>query len=245
MECAPYLASPDAQRHLADIAAAQKSVAQSSLGTPIRNANDKPTPGFAVNRRGPNSKRRSDAIHAPRPPPAQRDLPPPQPSLISYLLSTNRPAFAKATQQPFLSHAGCGTLSAPALAQWMAQDGHKARSHIQFVGGLIAKIRLPMGVNPHVHPLYRTLDLLISAVNNIRREMGFFENTASKYGIQIPLDPPSPVTRSYIDLFSSATTPSTSLLEGMVLLWMTGHVSKGSRRLCCKCQNSSSRLGMP
>lgn len=88
-----------------------------------------------------------------------------------------------------------------------------------------------MGVNPHVHPLYRTLDLLISAVNNIRREMGFFENTASKYGITIPLDPPSPATRAYIDLFSSATTPSTSLLEGMVLLWMTGHVSEGSHKL--------------
>lgn len=76
--------------------------------------------------------------------------------------------------------------------------------------------------------MYRTLDLLISALNNIRREMSFFEITATKYGIQLSDDPPSHITRAYIDLFNSVSSPGASLLEGMVVLWATEHVSHTS-----------------
>jgi thiaminase len=107
----------------------------------------------------------------------------------------------------------------------MVQDGHYTRGYIQFIGALIAKIRLPSVANSQFHPMYRTMDLLISALNNIRREMSFFEITASKYHIQLIDDPPNYITRSYLDLFTGVSSPSSSLLEGMVVLWATEHVS--------------------
>lgn len=64
----------------------------------------------------------------------------------------------------------------------------------------------------------------VSALNNVRREMSFFEITATKYGIQLSPDPPSHITRAYIDMFNSVSTASSSLLEGMVVLWATEHV---------------------
>jgi thiaminase len=146
------------------------------------------------------------------------------PSLTNHLLSANQQIFTAATNQSFLSHAGCGTLSQAALAQWMNQDSHYTRAYIQFVGALIGKLRLPIVPNSQFHPVYRTLDLLISAINNIRREMGFFENTAMKYGIVLTDDPPNFITHAYMDLFQSASSPSATLLEGMVVLWATGHV---------------------
>ena len=72
--------------------------------------------------------------------------------------------------------------------------------------------------------MYRTMDLLISALNNMRREMQFFEITATKYGLAMPNEPPTPITRAMLDLFSSASSASASLLEGMVVLWGMEHV---------------------
>jgi hypothetical protein len=203
-----------------------------------------PNPNLQVHRRGPNQKRKEPPTLVPAParmppgPPAapsasmlhlhlhlhQQPQQPQQPSLTAHLLNTNADAFATATQQPFLSHAGCGTLGAAPLAQWMVQDGHYTRAYLQFIGTLIGKIRLPPASNSQFHPMYRTMDLLISAINNIRREMRFFEITATKYGIQLTEDPPNFITRSYIDLFASVSSPAASLLEGMVVLWATEHV---------------------
>jgi thiaminase len=190
-----------------------------------------PNPNLQVHRRGPNANKRTrDGIPIA---PATSNTPQrpsnggPQafvPSLTAHLLNNNAAVFAAGTQQPFLSHAGCGTLAAAPLAQWMVQDGHYTRGYIQFIGSLIAKIRLPSVPNSQFHPMYRTLDLLISALNNIRREMSFFEITATKYGIHLNDDPPTHITRAYVDLFNSVSSPGASLLEGMVVLWATEHV---------------------
>ena len=69
------------------------------------------------------------------------------------------------------------------------------------------------------------MDLLISALNNMRREMQFFEITATKYGLALGNEGPSPITRALQDLFVSASSSSASLLEGMIVLWGTEHVS--------------------
>jgi thiaminase len=189
-----------------------------------------PNPNLQVHRRGPNANKRTrDGIPIA---PATTTTPTRSnttqqfaPSLTAHLLNSNATAFNAGTQQPFLSHAGCGTLAAAPLAQWMVQDGHYTRGYIQFIGSLIAKIRLPSVPNSQFHPMYRTLDLLISALNNIRREMSFFEITATKYGILLNDDPPTHITRAYVDLFNSVSSPGASLLEGMVVLWATEHVS--------------------
>lgn len=189
----------------------------------------RPNPNLQVNRRGPN-KRTQDGHLKPNgramPPPVAPAPPAQAPSLANYLITRDPAAFAGATQQPFLSHAGCGTLSVGALGQWLAQDSHISRGYISFVGQLIGKIKLPAVQNTQLHPLYRTMDLLISALNNVRREMSFFEVTATKFNLQLPREDPNPITKAYLDLFVASSAPGASLLEGMVVLWATQHVRR-------------------
>ena len=158
------------------------------------------------------------------PPPVAPAPPALAPSLTNYLVTRDTAAFSGATQQSFLSHAGCGTLSASALGQWLAQDLHVSRGYISFIGQLIGKIKLPAVSNTQYNPLYRTMDLLISALNNVRREMSFFEVTATKFNLQLVRDEPNPITKAYLDLFVASSAPGVSLLEGMVVLWATQHV---------------------
>lgn len=223
-ECQAYLNSPDAQAHLTqtpDGASVDPNMANADNRGILNGTH--PNPNLQVHRRGPNqNKRNRDG----QPIIPQHVAPAPLvPSLTAHLLASNQAAFTQATQSPFLSHAGCGTLAAGPLSQWLVQDGHYARGYIRFIGQLLAKIRLPVVQNSQFHPMYRTMDLLISALNNIRREMSFFEITATKYGLQLNDEPPNHITRAYLDLFVAASSTSASLLEGMVVLWATEHVS--------------------
>ncbi|KAI2480512.1 TenA transcription activator [Pyrenophora tritici-repentis] len=223
-ECQPYLSSPEAQAHLL--------AQQQQNGTPVEQQNmaapgpsqilngQQPNPNLQVHRRGPNSKRPRDGQPIA---PNIAMAPNIAPSLTSHLLTICSGPFAQATQHPFLSHSGCGSIGVGPLMQWLVQDGHYERAFMRFVSQLLGKVRLPSTPNSQFHPMYRTMDLLISALNNMRREMQFFEITATKYGLVLPMDPPSPITRALIDMFVNATSPSASLLEGMVALWGTEH----------------------
>jgi hypothetical protein len=111
------------------------------------------------------------------------------------------------------------------LTQWLAQDAHISRAFVSFVGRLIGKMRLPDTAITMENTTFRTFDLLISTLNNVRREMSFFDTTASKWGLQVESEMPKPATKGFIDLLSSASSSSASLLEGLVLLWATEHVS--------------------
>lgn len=236
-ECQAYLATPEAQAHVQaqqqpppppppqqQEQHAQAGSTPSGPGTvsgPSQILNGQhPNPNLQVNRRGPHAKRTRDGqLIAPTPPGAPHYTP----SLTSHLLAICSPSFTQATQQPFLSHAGCGSLAIGPCSQWLAQDAHMARGYIRFIGQLLAKMRLPHAQNSQFHPMYRTMDLLISALNNTRREMQFFEITATKYGLVLGNEPPSPVTRALLDMFVSVSSTSASLLEGMVALWATQH----------------------
>ncbi|KAF2202046.1 heme oxygenase-like protein [Delitschia confertaspora ATCC 74209] len=226
-ECQAYLQSPDAQVHLQQVAQngdnANMDANTANNNTPrapsILNGQH-PNPNLQVHRRGPNTKRARDGQHiVPQMHMAHHIAP----SLTAHLLTVCSGPFTQATQQPFLSHAGCGSLAAGPLSQWLVQDGHYSRGYVRFIGQLLAKIRLPQTNNSQFHPMYRTMDLLISALNNMRREMSFFEITATKYGLVLSQDPPNAITRAYLDLFMSASSSSASLLEGMVVLWGTEH----------------------
>jgi hypothetical protein len=223
-DCQPYLASPEAQAHLLATQQQQNGapIDPNMVPGPSQILNGhQPNPNLQVHRRGPNSKRpRDDQPIAPNIAMAPNIAP----SLTSHLLTICSAPFTQATQSPFLSHAGCGSLAPGPLSQWLVQDSHYARGYIRFVGGLLAKIKLPQTQNSQFHPMYRTMDLLISALNNRRREMQFFEITATKYGLALGTEPPTQITRSLLDLFMSASSASASLLEGMVVLWGTEHV---------------------
>lgn len=226
-ECQAYLSSSDAQAHLLQTQQQQQqqqnapSMDPSMPPGPSQILNGQaPNPNLQVHRRGPNTKRTREGLSiAPNLPLAPHLAP----SLTAHLLAICATPFTNATQQPFLSHAGCGSLAAAPLSQWLVQDGHYARGYIRFVGQLLGKIRLPQTQNSQFHPMYRTMDLLISALNNMRREMQFFEITATKYGLALGTESPTPITRALLDLFMSASSSSASLLEGMVVLWGTEH----------------------
>ncbi|KAH7108666.1 hypothetical protein B0J11DRAFT_449552 [Dendryphion nanum] len=228
-ECQSYLASPEAQTFLnnqannnADNNPQQQidgNIPHVSAGSSILTGQH-PNPNLQVHRRGPNTKRARDGQPIAPHIQLQQNA---APSLTAHLLTVCQVPFTRATQQPFLSHAGCGSLAASPLSQWLVQDGHYARGYIRFVGQLLGKIRLPQTANSQFHPMFRTMDLLISALNNMRREMQFFEITATKYGLVLGQEPPTPITRALLDLFVSSSSPSASLLEGMVVLWGTEH----------------------
>ncbi|KAK4983827.1 hypothetical protein LTR50_006995 [Elasticomyces elasticus] len=255
-QCQLYLSSPDAIVAMNNVGAPASTPGQpqpaaslppsaSASSSSARLSNiytgQQPNPNLQIRRRGPNKRRRDGSVvqhgsHSMPPPP----LPPnpaaakPTPSLTNHLLTRDPTAFTRATQQPFLSQAGCGTLSATSLTQWLSQDSHMARGYISFVGALIAKTRLPYPLSTsrrtgiQFHVLYRTLDLLISALNNVRREMSFFEVTATKYRLVVQEEPPNAVTKGYLDLFVASGAPGASLLEGLVVLWATQHCYRTS-----------------
>ena len=227
LQCKDWIDSPDGQTAIAkgEIGPSmppQRGGPGGILGGGVAN------PHLSGVRRGQNPPLRPRQPYgAPITP--QRGMPPPgppkpAPSLANHLLSRDPDAVNSATQQAFLSHAGCGTISAHALAQWLAQDAHVSRAFVSFVGRLIGKMRLPETAITMENTTFRTFDLLISTLNNVRREMSFFDTTASKWGLQIEPQIPKPATRGFLDLLSSASSPSASLLEGLVLLWTTEHV---------------------
>ncbi|KAL6702786.1 hypothetical protein ACN47E_000922 [Coniothyrium glycines] len=239
-ECQSYLASPDAQNHI--MQSQQQQAGPPVDVTLVRGPSQilngqQPNPNLQVHRRGPNNKRPRDGQPIA---PSVQMAPHPAPSVTAHLLATCSAAFTQATQQPFLSHAGCGSLAAGPLSQWLVQDGHYARGYIRFVGQLLAKIRLPQTQNSQFHPMYRTMDLLISALNNMRREMQFFEITATKYGLALGNESPTPITRALLDLFVSASSSSASLLEGMIVLWGIEHCYRSAWQYASSFSNSLS-----
>ena len=165
-----------------------------------------------------------------------------KPSLITFLLGRNQEALQDATQRPFLSHAGCGTLSAVAVEQFLTQQNHISRAFPSFIGKMVGKIRLPTVDNPQedtewyvsvvvsrlkLHCLLiimtrfcrRAFDLLVSTLNNAKRELEFLRTTKEKYGLQSETEPPRHASKGLVGLMESAASPSASLLEGMIVLW--------------------------
>ncbi|PLB52808.1 heme oxygenase-like protein [Aspergillus steynii IBT 23096] len=160
--------------------------------------------------------------------------------LTQHLPTTTPQSLRRATTHPFLQRAGEGTLPKPLLAQWLSQDRLYAQSYIRFIGLLLSKIRIPSatpapGTPPQQSLEDRTAAILIDALVNIQRELGFFEATAAEYGLDLNARAdtaeegpgsdfgfgPNAITHAYIDLFLSAGSAGTSLLEGLVVLWAT------------------------
>ncbi|KAG0649967.1 putative transcription factor [Hyphodiscus hymeniophilus] len=150
-------------------------------------------------------------------------------SLTTHLLSsTSEPtgsnAFKNATQTPFLHHAGLGTLPKSTLSKWLAQDRLYAQAYIRFASLLLANVPLPSRVDPN-HVNEQLVDCLIGSIANVRRELKFFEDTASRYGLELEAEEVSEGVRRYRELFfgigEGIERGETGLLEGLVVLWGT------------------------
>ncbi|TKA39915.1 hypothetical protein B0A54_10266 [Friedmanniomyces endolithicus] len=217
--CQEFLSSTEGQQALANGDLVLTPAEVKPGGSDIwRGSAPNPNLAGVVHRRGPNKSRQSTGANATPARPAA-----PKPSLASHLVTKLSAALTEATQKSFLSHAGCGTLSAAALKQWLAQEIHISRALVPFVGSLIGKVRIPETSNLTSDPTYRAIDLLCSAVNNMKKELEFLESTKRKYDLRVDMEEPQPATQGFIDLLASASSPDSSLLEGLVILWATEH----------------------
>lgn len=164
--------------------------------------------------------------------------------LTSLLRITSKAAFEKATKHPFLEQAGKGELPKDKLSQWLAQDRLYAQAYIRFIGGLLSKVVLP-NYDPHSRPKpavaieQHVLDILVESLNNIHRELKFFDDVTLEYDLDVTAlsnqqsenqhagamyFEPLFITRAYIDLLMSAASPGVSLLEGLTVLYATEYV---------------------
>lgn len=163
-------------------------------------------------------------------------------SLSSYLLSTNKNQFTRATQSTFLSRAANGTLPKATISHWLANDRLYMLGYIKLTGHLLRILQLSSKPTPSKDAgsiEVRLLDWLVDALVNIRREERFFMDVAERYGLNVDLTEGDGVTvkderkikglKRYEKLFGSLTTGTfdeTTLpwLEGLVLFWGTEKV---------------------
>ena len=165
--------------------------------------------------------------------------------LTSHLLQLDPGGLKKATEHPFLSQAGNGTLPTDTLRSWLAQDAHYARGYVKFVAGLLTHLDLPSricasGQDPQLEGAHvsnntslnwRVLDLLVGALANVKRELEFFEATSRRYELNIESSPGFEAlnldTAAYVDHFESIAKGKgpQMLLRGLVTLWATEYVS--------------------
>jgi thiaminase len=145
-------------------------------------------------------------------------------SLAEYFTALNPEVFKEATETPFLEKAGSGTLSKETLEEWLAQDRLYAQAYLRFGLLLAANIPLPATVSPN-HINERLLSLVLEAVNNIRQELKFFEDVASRYGLNLEAEVVSAGVQSYRALFQDIgegiEKDTHGVLAGVVLLWAT------------------------
>jgi thiaminase len=136
-----------------------------------------------------------------------------------------------ATRAPFLVAAGTGNLSKALLSRWLSQDRLYAQAYIGFIGALISRVDLPYAYieDKQSSLRWRIVNMLSSCLENIHRELKFFEDVAKRYDLMLDY-PPRPdvyftadnAAKQYIELFRAFwTDPTMTLLEGLVILWAT------------------------
>ncbi|EGO03851.1 hypothetical protein SERLA73DRAFT_175532 [Serpula lacrymans var. lacrymans S7.3] len=153
-------------------------------------------------------------------------------SLASHLssLSTPRP-YSAATEHAFLTAAGDLSLPRSRLALWLAQDRiYAAHAYPRFIGLLIAKIPFDSaahvgagdkieGQNRHI------LKLLVASLENVVREVGFFDDIAKQWNLEIGtvggegrVWVERKATRDYTAEMARVASLG-SLEDGLVFLW--------------------------
>ena len=145
------------------------------------------------------------------------------PSLTSHLLHLDENALKEATNHPFLEAAATSTLPLEQLKSWLGQDRLYQMSYINFIGVMLSNIGVPHGSDRESSLEWRTVDLLIDCLTNIRQEIKLFEDTAQAEGWleDICGVEPSIQTRAYQDLFAGATARGRPLIVGLTVLWAT------------------------
>ncbi|CAF3608540.1 unnamed protein product, partial [Fusarium graminearum] len=116
----------------------------------------------------------------------------------TYTHDQSEDLLTNAVQHSFLAYVGSGSLSENDFNQWLAQIGYISRSLVPFTIALIGKIRIPETENLEHNSTFRCLDLLCSAITNMKKELGFLEATKREYGLEVGLDELRLATKSFI-----------------------------------------------
>ena len=149
------------------------------------------------------------------------------PSLTSYLLDQRTPVpYEDAISHSFLRDAANLTLSHDRLAFWLAQDMiYAGQAYPRFIALLITKVPLDAVDETIRDRNKRTLQVLVGCLDNIVREVNFFEDTAKKYELDIGAEPGEGQvwferkgTRDYTAEMARVASLG-SLEDGLVFLW--------------------------
>jgi len=127
-------------------------------------------------------------------------------------------------------------MSKDVLQKWLAQDRLYAQAYIRFAALLLANVRLSGRVDRSSFE-ERLLDLILSSITNVRRELKFFEDVASRYNLNISSSSSSSISKDendpgvsegvklyrklFFEVGEAVESGTMGMLEGMVLLWGT------------------------
>lgn len=133
-----------------------------------------------------------------------------------------------AIYHPFLEAAGAGTLPERELCAWLVQDKYYQFAYVNFIGRLIAKLDLsghafPKNNEPVLE--WQTFEVLTGALNAIKAEIEFYDETVDSYSLGIEKAGPDEVTEAYVELFRESSAEDKPLLHGLTVLWATEYVS--------------------
>lgn len=153
------------------------------------------------------------------------------PSLSAHLqsLSTPRP-YTAAVEHEFLVAAGHRTLTPAALSLYLCQDRiYAAHAYPHLIGRLLSSIPFSSAHTPdsEEEAFHRRVVKLCSyALENVVREVGFFEETARTYGLKTDW-PERKETRDYMAEMARVGAEG-GFEEILVFLWAMENVSTPS-----------------
>ena len=145
------------------------------------------------------------------------------PLLTEHLIAINTACpYESATKHSFLTAAGEGTLPLPRLALWLAQDRlYAAHGYPRFIGRLIAAIPYSSEhatTSEEEKQNARTLEVLVFCLQNVVREVGFFDDLGKAHGFNVNGWKERKGTRDYLAKMARVSVEG-ELFEGLVFLW--------------------------
>lgn len=165
-------------------------------------------------------------------------------SLTAHLASLSN-SESEAHRHPFLVAAGDGTLSHDRLAYWLSQDRiYAAHAYPLFIGRLISRIPFSSSHalgSPGELKNQRILKALSFSLENVVREVAFFEETSKKWGLPIDGWAERKATRDYT---AEMARMSGDLEDGLVFLWAMEKVCYQIFVLLLYCVVTNSTLGV-
>ncbi|KAJ3478186.1 hypothetical protein NLI96_g9935 [Meripilus lineatus] len=147
-------------------------------------------------------------------------------------LPTVRP-YSAATEHEFLASAGKGTLSADRLALYLSQDRlYAAHAYPIFMGQLLAAINfssLHARNSTEEKSNQRIVKVVSDALQNVIREVGFFDEVAEKFGLEVDGWRERKATRDYTAEMGRLGATGT-VQDMLVFLWAMERVYLDSWR---------------